>query len=329
MTMTSFDSSVVAALALEDFKAAASSIAKDVVYTPVLPHFVEGRFQGVHLKAECLQPLGSFKIRGASYVAGQLDALGSRRIATASMGNFAQGLALAAQRRALSLTVHVPENAARIKVAALHRFGATVVEHPFDTWWEIMTTRETGADDGVFVHPVCEQGVIAGNGSIGLEIAAQLPDVETVVVPFGGGGLVCGIALALRACGHRARGRRRSRDGGAIGSGSVSWRAGGRRASNLFRRRHRFDARAGTDVAAAEFIGGRRGSGLVGRSALRDGRRPAGESLVDRRCRRRRARRGRPSNQVVRVRRDLGRQHRSCGAPRASPRTRIARPCLS
>lgn len=205
MTMTSFDSSAVAALALDDFEAAASSIAKDVVYTPVLPHFVEGRFQGVHLKAECLQPLGSFKIRGASYVAGQLDALGGRRIATASMGNFAQGLALAAQRRALSLTVHVPENAARIKVAALHRLGATVVEHPFDAWWEIMTTRETGADDGVFVHPVCEQGVIAGNGCIGLEIAAQLPDVETVVVPFGGGGLVCGIALALRACGHRAR----------------------------------------------------------------------------------------------------------------------------
>ena len=205
MTMTSFDSSAVAALALEDFKVAANSIAKDVVYTPVLPHFVEGRFQGVHLKAECLQPLGSFKIRGASYVAGQLDALGGRRIATASMGNFAQGLALAAQRRALNLTVHVPENAARIKVAALHRLGATVIEHPFDTWWEIMSTRETGVDDGVFVHPVCEQGVIAGNGSIGLEIAAQLPDVETVVVPFGGGGLVCGIALALRACGHRAR----------------------------------------------------------------------------------------------------------------------------
>ena len=205
MTMASFDSSAVAALALEDFKVAANNIAKDVVYTPVLPHFVEGRFQGVHLKAECLQPLGSFKIRGASYVAGQLDALGGRRIATASMGNFAQGLALAAQRRALNLTVHVPENAARIKVAALHRLGATVIEHPFDAWWEIMSTRETGADDGVFVHPVCEQGVIAGNGSIGLEIAAQLPDVETVVVPFGGGGLVCGIALALRACGHRAR----------------------------------------------------------------------------------------------------------------------------
>ena len=205
MLMTSFDSSTVAALALDDFKAAASSIAKDVVHTPVLPHFVEGRFQGVHLKAECLQPLGSFKIRGASYVAGQLDALGGRRIATASMGNFAQGLALAAQRRGLNLTVHVPENAARIKVAALHRLGATVIEHPFDAWWEIMSTRETGADDGVFVHPVCEQGVIAGNGSIGLEIAAQLPNVETVVVPFGGGGLVCGIALALRACGHRAR----------------------------------------------------------------------------------------------------------------------------
>ena len=203
--MTAFDPSAISSLSREDFEIAARSIAQDVLQTPVLPHFLDGRFRGVHMKAECLQPQGSFKIRGASCAARQIEALGSARIATASMGNFAQGLAVAAQRLGLALTVHVPENAARIKVAALHRLGAAVVEHSFDAWWQIMSARGTGRDDGVFVHPVCEHSVIAGNGSIGLEIARQLPDVDTVVVPFGGGGLVCGIALALRACGHRAR----------------------------------------------------------------------------------------------------------------------------
>jgi len=205
MSIPAFDSTAVSRLTRTDFEDAARSIAQDAVLTPMLPHFQDGNFQGIHLKAENLQPLGSFKIRGAAHVAGQVGTMGSGRIATASMGNFAQGLALAARRRGLGLTVHVPENAARIKVAALHRLGANVVEHSFDAWWQIMATRDTGADDGLFVHPVCEQAVIAGNGSIGLEIAAQLPDVATVVVPFGGGGLVCGIALALRACGHRAR----------------------------------------------------------------------------------------------------------------------------
>jgi threonine dehydratase len=158
------------------------------------------------LKAECLQPIGSFKIRAATSALHALDPdILHRGIATASAGNFAQGLALAAQRRNVVLTVHVPDGAARVKIDAIVALGATIVRHSFTDWWTIMSTRDTGADDGVFIHPVCELGVILGNGSIGLELAEDWPELDTVVIPFGGGGLATGIALALRAISRKVR----------------------------------------------------------------------------------------------------------------------------
>jgi threonine dehydratase len=103
------------------------------------------------------------------------------------------------------LTVHAPDTAAKIKLEAIRALGARIVMHPFPEWWSIMTSRDTGANDGLFIHPVCERGVILGNGTIGLELAEDWPSVDTVLVPFGGGGLSCGIALALRALSHRVR----------------------------------------------------------------------------------------------------------------------------
>jgi threonine dehydratase len=179
-------------------------IRPDIIRSPLIP-FSDGS-RSIRLKAECLQPLGSFKIRAASSVLRSLDPdLLRRGVATASAGNFAQGLALAAQRQNVPLTVHAPESAARVKIEAIRKLGARVVEHSFADWWAIMSTRDTGADDGTFVHPVCELGVILGNGSIGLELAADWPELDTVVIPFGGGGLSSGIALALRASSRRPR----------------------------------------------------------------------------------------------------------------------------
>jgi threonine dehydratase len=126
-------------------------------------------------------------------------------VVTASAGNFAQGLAFAARRRNVQLTVHVPETAAGVKVAAIEALGASIVRHPFDRWWHIMRTRDCGNTDATFIHPVCEPAVIIGNGTIGLELLQQVTRFDTVFVPFGGGGLVCGIALALRCGGWQGR----------------------------------------------------------------------------------------------------------------------------
>ena len=189
---------------LQEFTDAAENIRGDVIRTPLLPYPADGR--SIRLKAECLQPLGSFKIRAAANVLAGVDAGRLRRgVSTASAGNFAQGLALAAHRRGIPLTVHAPDTAARVKLQSVRDLGAKVVEHSFEAWWTIMSTRDTGEDDGVFIHPVCERGVVLGNGTVGLELAEDWPDLDTVVIPFGGGGLASGIALALRARSHKVR----------------------------------------------------------------------------------------------------------------------------
>jgi len=189
---------------LEDFIRTGDLIRDDIIRAPLLPYLgAQGR---IRLQAECLQPLGSFKIRAATSALQQLEpTLLARGVATASAGNFAQGLALAARRRGVALTVHVPDSAARMKVDNLRALGAHVVEHTFADWWQIMSTRDTGAADGTFIHPVCEPAVILGNGTIGLELAESWPELDTVVVPFGGGGLSTGIALALRKLSRKVR----------------------------------------------------------------------------------------------------------------------------
>lgn len=170
-------------------------IAGAAVRTPLVG-MADGR---IWLKLECLQPTGSYKIRGAvNAVKARLE--GGERIesiVTASAGNFGQAVAAAAKATGLPLTIHVPDHAARVKVEALKRLGADVREHDFATWWRIMETRETG-DSGTFFHPVCEREVIAGAATIGAEIVEDLPDVEAVLIPIGGGGLASGIAQAIR-----------------------------------------------------------------------------------------------------------------------------------
>lgn len=159
----------------------------------------------IWLKLETLQPIGSFKIRGGANAIARApkDAL-AKGVWTASAGNMAQAVGWCARLRGLPCTVVVPDHAPRAKRDAIERLGGRVIAVPFERWWRVFVERRFEGVEGHFVHPVSDTGVIAGNGTIALEILEDLPRVAAVLVPFGGGGLSCGIAAALKASGSRA-----------------------------------------------------------------------------------------------------------------------------
>jgi threonine dehydratase len=182
---------------LEEIESARERIAGTAVRTPLVRLEADG---DIHLKLENLQPIGSFKLRGAANaiaLAGP-DAL-AHGVWTASAGNMAQGVAWCARSLGIPCTVVVPETAPHTKIAAIERLGASLVLVPPEEWLEVFRTREREGMDGLFVHAFSDPHVMAGNGTIGLELLEDLPDVDAVLVPYGGGGLSCGIASALRA----------------------------------------------------------------------------------------------------------------------------------
>ncbi|MEO6447304.1 MAG: pyridoxal-phosphate dependent enzyme, partial [Gemmatimonadaceae bacterium] len=153
----------------------------------------------IWLKLESLQPIGSFKIRGAGNAMRLADPARLRDgVWTASAGNMAQGVAWCAQEMGVSCTVVVPDHAPATKTSAVERMGGRIERRPFDAWWRLLVEHGSPDFRGLFVHPVADPAVIAGNGTIALEILDELPDVDVIVVPFGGGGLSCGIASATR-----------------------------------------------------------------------------------------------------------------------------------
>ena len=169
------------------------------VRTPLVRLRLDDAPAEIYLKLECLQPIGSFKIRGAMNALAEAPpgAL-ERGVVTASAGNMAQGVAWGARERGIPCTVVVPDTAPRTKLDAIERLGGRILPVPFEEWWRAIETSEHPGAEGYFVHPVLEDAVMAGNGTIGLEILEDLPDVDTVLVPWGGGGLACGIASALK-----------------------------------------------------------------------------------------------------------------------------------
>jgi threonine dehydratase len=183
----------------EDVTAARGNIRGFAVRTPLLKLSVDLPGVNIFLKLENLQPLGSFKIRPAINVLKSMDVARLRRgVLTASAGNFGQGLAFAAREIGVPATVVVPEGSAMTKANALAELGAKVIRLPFDEWWTVLTRRSFAREDGLFIHPVAESAVIAGNATIGAEIIEDQPDCDAVVVPFGGGGLACGIGSVMR-----------------------------------------------------------------------------------------------------------------------------------
>jgi threonine dehydratase len=190
----------IAHIPIEAIEAAQTRIAGAAIRTPLLPLEVPNAPCEVWLKLECLQPIGSFKIRGATNAMLLADpAALSRGVYTCSAGNMAQGIAFVARRLGVEARVIVPDTAPRTKIDAMVRLGATPVPVPFEEWWSVVRNHGHPQEDGFFVHPVSDPAVIAGNGTVGLEILEQLPDVSAVVVPYGGGGLSCGIASAIKA----------------------------------------------------------------------------------------------------------------------------------
>ena len=160
----------------------------------------------IYLKLECLQPIGSFKIRGAYNAVRLLPEEERRRgVWTVSAGNAAQGVALAARKAGVPCKILMIDAAPAAKFDAVRRLGGEVVKASYDQCWQALADRAHPAMTGAFIHPFEDDAFIAGNASAGLEILEDLPDVDCVVAGFGGGGLSCGIAAALKARGHKAK----------------------------------------------------------------------------------------------------------------------------
>ena len=154
----------------------------------------------IFLKLENLQPIGSFKLRGAGNAMRRMDPAVLRDgVCTASAGNMAQGVAWCARELGIPCRVIVPDRAPAAKVDAVLALGAEVIRVPFADWWRVMETHDTRGVRGAFIHPVENNDVMAGHGTIAREIVEDLPDVDTVIVPFGGGGLICGIGAGMAA----------------------------------------------------------------------------------------------------------------------------------
>ncbi len=183
---------------LADIYAAREALAGTAMRTPLVRLQVDAPAE-IYLKLENLQPIGSFKIRGAfTAMSRRTPEELAAGVITASAGNMAQGVAWGARLRGIPCTVVVPDSAPRTKIAAIERLGGTVIPVPFADWWQAIVSSSFPGLDGVFIHPVLDDAVMAGNGTIGLELFEDLPDLDAVVVPWGGGGLTCGIASALR-----------------------------------------------------------------------------------------------------------------------------------
>ena len=193
---------VAGPLTMEDVFAARDRIARDIRSTPMLRKHTLDPFVGhdVYLKCEHLQRTGSFKLRGALNLIGQLtDDERARGVVAASAGNHAQGVAVAASELGVEATIFMPEDASLSKVEATRNYGADVRLEGANLGDSLILAHAFCEERGaVFVHPFDDLQIIAGQGTLGLEIVEQLPDVATVVVPVGGGGLAAGIGMVLR-----------------------------------------------------------------------------------------------------------------------------------
>jgi threonine dehydratase len=183
-------------ISLDEIRRARERLRKDVLRTPLVRLLDEN----VWLKLENLQPIGSFKLRGAlSAIRAASPSELAGGVVTASAGNMAQGVAWAAREAGVRARIIAPESAPQAKLAAVERLGGEVIRVPHEVWWQTMVDRRFDGVDGMFVHPVEDEAVMAGNGTIGLELCEDLDAFDTVIVPWGGGGLTSGIASAVKA----------------------------------------------------------------------------------------------------------------------------------
>jgi threonine dehydratase len=192
---------------IKEIRAAHERIKDTIVRTPLVKLNVDDAPAEIYLKLETLQPIGSFKIRGAC------NAIRSAKPAdlkdgvwTISGGNHGQGVAYVAKQLGLDCTVFVPDFVAKTKITAMERMGAKIRVAPFSGTDDIKSAYKKFFDPhtyrdmkGLFIHPFSDLAVMAGQGTIGIEVLEDLPDADTVVIPYGGGGLCCGVASAIKA----------------------------------------------------------------------------------------------------------------------------------
>ena len=196
----------LSAITAEDVASARLRIKGTVVRTPLVRLNADTGQSEVHLKLENLQPIGSFKLRGAANamaIVGQ-DALADG-VYTASAGNMAQGVAWCAREFGVKCRVVVPDVAPKAKIDAIQRLGGEVISLPFDDWWQTIVNHGRPGIPGLFVHPFADVNVMAGNGTIAAEIFDDLSNVDAILVPYGGGGLACGIAAAASMLSPRTK----------------------------------------------------------------------------------------------------------------------------
>jgi threonine dehydratase len=190
----------VRAVTIEEIRAARDRIASMIVRTPLIRWNLGGDAPEIYLKLENLQPINAFKLRGAANAIALLPEQERRRgVWTISAGNAGQGVAFAARQFGVPCTVVVIDKAAETKVDRMRALGATLIKAPFDACWEAMERRSFPGVEGAFIHPFDDHDFVAGNGTIGLEIVEDLPEVEAVIAAIGGGGLIAGIGSAMRA----------------------------------------------------------------------------------------------------------------------------------
>jgi threonine dehydratase len=192
-------------ISLDAIRDAAAAMYTTAIRTPLVRVDLPARTTAprpleIYLKLEVLQPVGAFKIRGAFNVVRQLT---REQLAggvwTVSAGNAALGVAYAARRAGARCSVMVTDTAPDAKLEAIERLGAALVKAPYDECWETVERHGSDRMTGYFIHPFDDDRFIAGNGTAGLEIVEDLPDVDAVVAPVGGGGLLAGVAAAVRA----------------------------------------------------------------------------------------------------------------------------------
>jgi threonine dehydratase len=186
-------------ISLDDIKRAREVVANDALRTPLVRLNAPKSPAEIYMKLENLQPIGSFKIRGASNAVRQAPPEEvAKGVWTASAGNMAQGVGWSARTLGVPCTIVAPETAPQTKLDAIERLGGKTIKVPFERWWQTMEESSYPGLEGLFVHPVEDEKVMAGNGTIGLEIVEDLPNPDVVLIPWGGGGLSTGIASVLR-----------------------------------------------------------------------------------------------------------------------------------
>jgi threonine dehydratase len=190
-------------ISLDTVRDAAETVYRAAIRTPLVRLDLPGRRTEdpeIFLKLETLQPIGSFKIRGAQNAIARLSRTElADGVWTVSAGNAAQGVALAARLAGVTCSVMVMDTAPDTKLRAIERLGATIVKASYDECWRTVEQHGSSRMRGRFVHPFDDDDFISGNGTIGLEIMEDLPDTDAIVAPLGGGGLLAGIGVAVKA----------------------------------------------------------------------------------------------------------------------------------